>query len=216
MALEQAHIIVGAARLWLGNSTTVQLPTPSASQSMVTALNNATTFWSEVGLTSDGLEAAFEPEYLDVEVDQLLDSAALFKMRMRVNLRTSMTEATLKNLGRALGQADNTYNAGEVGVLPADASGAVKAQLRLPGGSLGEFPVERALAAVGNGPRKIEGTAVSGTPERVYYARRVLSVEAVSHSLKRDEVTVFPVSFRLLPDPTYTGAEYGFIRDRVY
>jgi len=45
-------------------------------------------------------------------------------------------------------------------------------------------------------------------------ARRVLNVEASSHSYRRNEATVFPLSFRLLPDPAFSGAEYGMIVDR--
>jgi hypothetical protein len=206
MALETKNIIVGAARIFLGESTTApnDLPTEDTTKSYVDRLIAATSNWKEVGLTSEGLEISFEPEYLDVEVDQLLDSAGLFKMRMRVNVRTSLTEATLSNLSKVLGQKSTTFIGDQT-------NGDT---LKLPGGSLGEFPVERSFCAVGNGPRGfITGTK---TPERVYYARRAISVEAVSFSTKRDEATVFPVAFRLLPDTTYTGSEYGLIRDRAW
>jgi hypothetical protein len=79
-------------------------------------------------------------------------------------------------------------------------------------GALGSEPVERALVFIGNAPR----AASSGKKrERVYHARRVLNVEASSHSYRRNEATVFPVSFRLLPDPAFSGAEYGIIVDRI-
>jgi hypothetical protein len=205
MALETKNIIVGAARIFLGKSetTVASLPTEDLTKSFATVLQTTgSSDWDEVGLTSEGLEVAFEPEYLDVEVDQLLDSAGLFKMRMRVTVRTSFTEATLANLAKALGQKSTTV---------------VGNDLKLPGGSLGEFPVERSFAAVGNGPRNDTLTASNTkTPERVYYARRAISVEAVTHSLKRDAATVYPVAFRLLPDTTYTGSEYGLIRDRAW
>jgi len=205
MALETKNIIVGAARIFLGKTegSLVSLPTEDLTKSFASILQTTgSATWDEVGLTSEGLEVAFEPEYLDVEVDQLLDSAGLFKMRMRVTVRTSFTEATLANLAKALGQKANTV---------------VVNDLKLPGGSLGEFPVERSFAAVGNGPRNDTLTANNTkTPERVYYARRAISVEAVTHSLKRDAATVYPVAFRLLPDTTYTGSEYGLIRDRAW
>jgi hypothetical protein len=205
MALETKNIIVGAARIFLGKTegSIASLPTEDPTKSFATILQTTgSSTWDEVGLTSEGLEVAFEPEYLDVEVDQLLDSAGLFKMRMRVTVRTSFTEATLANLAKALGQKSTTV---------------VGNDLKLPGGSLGEFPVERSFAAVGNGPRNDTLTASNTkTPERVYYARRAISVEAVTHSLKRDAATVYPVAFRLLPDTTYTGSEYGLIRDRAW
>lgn len=57
--------------------------------------------------------------------------------------------------------------------------------------------------------------------ERVYVARRIIQEQTTAHALKRDAATVFPVSFRALPeaDPNrnYAAAsEYGFIIDRVY
>ena len=205
MALETKNIIVGAARIFLGKTegSVAALPTEDLTKSFATVLQTTgSSTWDEVGLTSEGLEVAFEPEYLDVEVDQLLDSAGLFKMRMRVTVRTSFTEATLANLAKALGSRS---------------SNVVGNDLKLPGGSLGEFPVERSFAAVGNGPRNDTLTASNTkTPERVYYARRAISVEAVTHSLKRDAATVYPVAFRLLPDTSYTGSEYGLIRDRAW
>jgi hypothetical protein len=209
MALETKNIIVGAARIFLGKTenSVASLPTEDTTKSFATILQTTgSSTWDEVGLTSEGLEVAFEPEYLDVEVDQLLDSAGLFKMRMRVTVRTSFTEATLANLAKALGQ--KTSGTGNT---------LIGNDLKLPGGSLGEFPVERSFAAVGNGPRNDTLTASNTkTPERVYYARRAISVEAVTHSLKRDAATVYPVAFRLLPDTTYTGSEYGLIRDRAW
>jgi non-canonical (house-cleaning) NTP pyrophosphatase len=53
--------------------------------------------------------------------------------------------------------------------------------------------------------------------ERVYYARRVLSVQQSQFNLARNAATTFPVTFRLLPsgDSAYAGQEYGKIIDRV-
>jgi hypothetical protein len=68
------------------------------------------------------------------------------------------------------------------------------------------------LIAVGPGPT----TEVTVKTERVYLARRVLSMETVSHALRRNEATVYPVTFRCLPDDDFVGAEYGEILDRVY
>ena len=55
--------------------------------------------------------------------------------------------------------------------------------------------------------------------ERVYVARRVVSMDTTAHGLKRDQATVFPVAFRLLPDDSnaaYGGSEYGLVIDRVW
>jgi hypothetical protein len=92
-------------------------------------------------------------------------------------------------------------------------------QLGISGGSLGVEPIEHEGIFVGPSPRA--WTAASGTSnnngrrrERIYHLRRMLSVESSTHGLKRNEATIFPVTFRLLPG-SVSGAQYGTIRDRV-
>jgi hypothetical protein len=52
------------------------------------------------------------------------------------------------------------------------------------------------------------------TVERVYTAYRALSIENVTVSAKRDEASMFEVSFRLLPEDT--SGSYGKIVDRTF
>lgn len=63
-----------------------------------------------------------------------------------------------------------------------------------------------------------EGSALGSLRERIYIARRVVQMDASTHSLKRDSGVTFPVTFRCLPDDNdvYDGAEYGVVIDRVY
>ena len=81
--------------------------------------------------------------------------------------------------------------------------------LNLSAGDIGECPVERGLVAVGPGTGDC---ADSDNLERVYVAYRALSIENVTVSAKRDEATMFEVSFRLLPNDS---ASYGKIVDRT-
>lgn len=154
--------------------------------------------WKPTGYTQEGLEISYEPDYGDVEVDQLLDSAVVFKQSMRVALNTTLAEATLYNLMLAWGQAATTLT-----------STASDAELDIEGGSLGEAPEERSFIAVGNGAHGRTGSQYS---ERVYHAYRVLNVESSTHGLKRNENTGIPVSFRALPA---NSGLYGKIKDRV-
>ena len=123
---------------------------------------------------------------------------------MQVNLNTTFAEATLENLLFALASSDsNLSEADGVGV------GAGSKELNLSAGDLGECPVERGLVAVGPGT----GDCAAGSSiERVYVAYRALSIENVTVSAKRDEATMFEVSFRLLPNDD---ASYGKIVDRT-
>ena len=115
---------------------------------------------------------------------------------MEVMIATEMSEGTLENTLVVFGQKKATLDSGVLG---------------LAGGALGEAPTERQLIAVGQAP-----TTASPNSERVYYARRVLSVQQSQFSLARTTATTFPVTFRLLPDASYSGSEYGKIIDRTW
>jgi hypothetical protein len=207
MAQNVDNIIQGAAEIYLAPKGTAQPAYPgSTADSQKTSLGT----FASVGYTSEGLDITFEPDYLDVEVDTLLDSAALFKTRQRVTIATSFTEATLENLAFVLGQKTSTVSGAQA------AAGDVKS-ITIDGGSLGSAPEERAFLAIGPGPRDVgAGAGTSQAVERIYYAPRVISVESVSVAVKRNEATMFPVTFRCLPDSGASGAEYGKVVDRLY
>jgi len=211
MAFEAKNIIVGAAPMFLSkkDSTDSTYATVLPEGAVVTAntsiydadtreLKGATLSgaYANVGYTNNGLQITYNPTYGSVTVDQLLDTAKLFKESMEVMLATEFTEATLENVLRVFGQGSAT--------LSNDALG-------LEAGALGQEPTERQLIAVGLAPRN----SANKKRERVYYARRVLSVQQSQFTLARNNPTVFPVTFRLLPDAAYAGAEYGKIIDRV-
>ena len=220
------NIIVGAAKVWISKTDSTQTGGQPQSMPTFTATGSAndylagsgSTNWRDVGYTSEGFEISYEPQYGEVEVDQLLDSARIFKTQLRVMLRTSMNEGTLENVRIAFGQGTATqtnsvYNSSSTranaSTYGADATGTNV--LGLAAGALAEAPVERSLIAVGPAPSQ------SGkSTERVYLARRVLSMETVSHALRRNESTVYPVTFRCLPANGFANAEYGEILDRVW
>jgi hypothetical protein len=81
--------------------------------------------------------------------------------------------------------------------------------LNLSAGDIGECPVERGLVAVGPGTGDC---AIGDQIERIYVAYRALSIENVTVSAKRDEPSMYEVSFRLLPNDS---ASYGKIVDRT-
>jgi len=160
--------------------------------------------YRNVGYTNNGLQVTYNPSYGSVTVDQLLDSAKLFKETMEVQIATEMAEGTLENVLAVFGQRSSTLDT---------TTDAAKKVLGLAGGALGEAPTERQLIAVGQAPT----SAAASATERVYYARRVLSVQQSQFSLARNAASTFPVTFRLLPsgDSAHAGKEYGFIVDRV-
>jgi len=174
--------------------------TTAATGATAPALDTKGAFYRNVGYTNNGLQVTYNPSYGSVTVDQLLDTAKLFKESMEVMIATEMAEGTLENVLAVFGQKSDTLTDSNK-------------KLGIAGGALGEAPTERQLIAVGQAPT----SAAESATERVYYARRVLSVQQSQFSLARNAASTFPVTFRLLPsgDSAHAGQEYGFIVDRV-
>lgn len=219
MAYNARNIIVGAAAVFLTKKDSTDatfapgLPAAVAGTPYEQTLE-ADAAWRHAGYTSEGLELAYEPDYTDVEVDQLLDAAKIFKTSMRASVNTTLVESQLENLLVAWGQgADSLYD-----ITNGDATAPAPAgqEIVISAGELGDEPVERGLAAVGPAPRSADGKV----RERVYFARRCISVDSVSVAARRDEATMFPVAFRLLPVSGVKAPngvitnQYGIIRDR--
>lgn len=205
------NIIVGAAALFVttgGELELTDLPTFKAGQSYADALS-ANTGFKNVGFTTNGIELQFQPDFGEVQVDQLLDSAKLFKQGMQVNLRTAFAEATLENLLVAIAgvNSDRTTTASSKPGIPGGTT--VTETLNLSSGKLGECPVERGLVAIGPGTG--DCTAANGK-ERIFVLHRALSMDSVTVNVKRDTATTFEVSFRLLPNAQ---GSYGKMVDRT-
>lgn len=211
-----ANIIVGAATLFTyenGLLTEDDLPAYQNGKSFRESLQagaDAANDWTStdgfrnVGYTMNGLELQFQPDFGEVQVDQVLDVAKLYKQGMQVNLNTAFAESTLENLLFAIaGSSTDLSDAVGTGL------DAGSKELNLSAGDIGECPVERGLVAVGPGTGDCE---LGSSIERIYFAWRALSIESVTVSAKRDEATMFEVSFRLLPD---NAGSYGKIVDRV-
>ena len=211
------QIIVGAAQLFVSKqgpleynsgsdnytfgSGSVSYPSLSASGSYADKLEADSDNWRNVGYTMNGLEVQFQPDFGEVQVDQLLDVAKLYKQGMQVNMVTAFAEATLENLVVAIATSDSNYD----DVDPDEVT------LNLSAGDLGEVPLERALVAVGPGSGDPNATGADAV-ERVYVANRALSIDSVTVSAKRDTPSMYEVSFRLLPAGN---GSYGKIVDRV-
>jgi hypothetical protein len=158
--------------------------------------------YTNVGYTSNGIELTFQPDFGEVQVDQVLDVARLFKQGMQVSLKTSFAEATLENLLVSVAAQDEDLST----LATATGIGAGSQSFDINSGELGEVPLERGIVAVGPG---------TGDPainkERIYIGYRALSIESVTASAKRDAASMFDVTFRMLP---LDNGMYGKIVDR--
>lgn len=235
---EAKNIIVGAATFYVGPKG-IELNKINVSASADTAQDPAkmvaTSSWYHLGYTQNGVTMNIEPTYGEVVVDQLLDVARLFKSSQRVTVATSLTEGTLENLYVAIGSGVTDFKAtdaatasawvGDGGtgtpetastITGAASANTVAAELVLNGGALGNPPVERSVCFVGPAPAKLSATK---NTERIYIGYRAVSMEAVGVAVQRDNATLFPVNFRMLPSETNAAADgnaaYGKIVDRI-
>jgi hypothetical protein len=185
------------------------------------------------------LEISFAPDFGEVMVDQLLDTAKLFKQGMKVTLKTTLAEATLENLLLAIAGKKSDFGVLNLGTLtetnrletltPVTFATALTTAgvattgtqgsrfLDITSGDLGDYPIERGIVAVGPGTGNLSGQGTddlyANQAERVYVAYRAVSIDSVTVAAKRDSATSFEVSFRLLPD---NNGAYGRIVDRTY
>lgn len=202
------NILVGFGDMYHASQGT-ELPDFASSSTDVRLQDSfdASASWKYAGATQEGIELAYEPDYGEVEVDQLRDAAILFNQTTNVSLNTTLAEATLENLLLAWGLADEFLQ--QVG------DGKVES---FSVGNSPVDPVERSVAFVGKGAPYVDESgeeAVTVRRDRVYLGRRVLSVEGATLNLSRTENTAYPVTFRLLPDPAFRDSEYGVIIDRI-
>ena len=214
---DSKNIIVGAAAMFVSigsefDPDTVVFPDFVEDEQYIDTLTDSgagQALVRNIGFTSNGLELQFQPDFGEVQVDQLLDVAKLFKQGMQVNLNTAFAEATLENLLVAIAAPSADLVTGDLDT-PVD-SGTISAatSLDLTSGAIGECPVERGLVAVGPGTGDCDPDQYV---ERIYVAYRALSIDSVTVSAKRDAASMFEVSFRLLPA---NSGSYGKIVDRT-
>jgi len=152
---------------------------------------------TNVGATQEGASLAWEPDMVDIEVDQFGDAALVVQSKVKVSLKTTLAEATLNNLVVAWG------------LKAADLVTTSVKTLSIPLYSV--YPQEHTVVLVGKAPN----STASVTKTRTYTTYRAIQYSGSEHALNRSENVKFPVDFRILPDGSHTGAEYGTIVDTI-
>lgn len=192
MAVTVSNILVGEAAVKTGASNTAM------------TLNDFDAL-TDVGATTGGVEISWEPDMVDIEIDQYGDAAKVIQSKVKVMVKTTLAEGTLNNLATAWNY-DNTTGGADV---KANNDGANTKTFLF--GSQSVYPFEYALQIVGNAP----GSTASVTKTRKFNTKRAVSFASSMISMKRSEATVFEVSFRVLPVTQDTGYEYGKIIDQI-
>jgi hypothetical protein len=194
MAVTTSNIVVGEATVKTGISN-------------ITMTNSDFDSLTDVGATQGGLEISWEPDMVDIEIDQYGDAAKVIQSKVKVMVKTTLAEGTLNNLATAWSY-DNT-NGGEA--IKANLAGSGANTKTFLFGAQGVYPFEYALQVTGNAP----GSTASVTKTRKFNTKRAVSMTTSMISMKRAEATVFEVSFRILPVTEDTNYEYGKIIDQI-
>lgn len=192
MAVSVSNIVVGEAVVKTGTSNIA----------MTNADFEALT---DVGATNGGVEISWEPDMVDIEIDQYGDAAKVIQSKVKVMVKTTLAEATLNNLATAWSYDNET---GGADILANNDGASTKTLLF---GTQSVNPFEYALQIRGSAP----GTTASVTKTRKFNTKRAVSFTSSMLSMKRAEATMFEVSFRILPVTQDTGYEYGKIIDQT-
>lgn len=193
MSVNVSNIVVGEALVKTGESNT--------------SMNN-TDFdaLTDVGATNGGVEISWEPDMVDIEIDQFGDAAKVIQSKVKVMVKTVLAEATLNNLATAWSYDNDTGGDAIQNNIAGDGANTRTFLF----GAQSVYPYEYALQIVGNAP----GSNASVTKTRKFNTKRVVSFTSSMISMKRAEATMFEVSFRVLPVAGDTGYEYGKIIDQ--
>jgi hypothetical protein len=191
MAVNVSNIVVGEATIQVGDSANA------------TSIGTMDSF-GDIGATQNGVEISWEPDMVDIEIDQFGDAARIVQSKVKVMVKTTLAEATLNNLALAW----NYDSVGATDVIANNDGANTKSFLF---GAQTVFPYEKALVITGTAP----GSSASGIKTRKFYTKRAISMEASTISMKRAEASVFAVGFRILPKVEDTGYEYGKIIDQT-
>lgn len=186
-----ANIVVGEAEVKIGASNT-------------TMTNSDFDSLTSVGGTQGGVEISWEPDMVDIEVDQYGDAAKVIQSKVKVMVKTTLAEATLNNLALAW-----SYDSTGANDVVANNDGANTKTFLF--GVQNVYPYEKAIQILGNAP----GSDAATTKTRKFNTKRAISMESSTISMKRAEATVFAVSFRILPVSSDVGYEYGKIIDQT-
>jgi hypothetical protein len=193
MTVNVANIVVGEASIKLG---------PSANATTIAAMDN----FADVGATQNGVEISWEPDIVDIEIDQYGDAAKLIQSKVKVMVKTTLAEATLNNLAIAWNYDDETGGDD----IKANLAGSPGSTNTFLFGVQNVYPREKGLVVTGSAP----GSAAAAIKSRKFYTKRAVSMESSMISMKRAEATMFTVGFRILPKTEDANYEYGKIIDQ--
>lgn len=134
--------------------------------------------WTDTGGTQDGVQITIDRDFLEMDVDQLVDMPGRRLTKRDTQVKTNLAEPTMLNLALAMNGGTITASAAYQTYDPDDTVAATQ-------------PGYRALLFDGYAPQ----TAAAATMRRRFVVRKVLSIESIESSYKKDDMTLIPVTF---------------------
>lgn len=172
MAVTVTNIIAGPGVLYNGPFGSTE-PTDAT----VNTSPSAST-WTDVGATQDGVTLTVSRDFMEMDVDQLVDMPGRRLTKRDFQVKTNMAEPTMVNLQLAMNGGTITASAAYQTYDPDDTTAATQ-------------PPYKALIFDGYAPQ----TAAAATVRRRFVLRKVLSIEAIASGYQKDKMTLIPVTF---------------------
>jgi hypothetical protein len=171
MSVTATNLIAGPATLYVADFGATE-PTDADIEDVPGAA------WRDVGGTQDGVTLNVNQEFMELEVDQIVDIPARRLTSRDLQIATNFAEGTLENLVAALNGGTVTTGSGTKSYEPTNDNSATQ-------------PTYRAIMLDGWAPQ----TAAGVSNRRRVIVRKVLSIENVETAYKKDEQTLIPVTF---------------------
>ena len=164
-----ANLIQGPGTLYSGTFGAVEPINASVNATP------ATSAWTDIGGTKDGVTINIAREFAELTVDQLVDTPERRLTKRDVSLQTNFAEVTLENLAKLANDTAPETGAGNKAYEPSDS----------------EFdPSPTYLAYI------FDGYAPSGLRRR-FIARKTLATDDLSFAYKKDDQTVYSANLML-------------------
>lgn len=178
MAANVVNLVQGPATVYIGDF--------EADEPLNGEVNNApaASAWTDLGGTTDGCELSINQEYKELEVDQVVDIPGRRLVKRDMSVKTNLAEPTLQNLLYAL----NDANGGALGASGVGYAGTYEPAFT----DSATQPTYRALILHGWAP----GEGAGGqSKRRMVILRKVLSSDNVEFAYKKEDQTVFSVTW---------------------
>lgn len=167
MPVDVTKLIAGPAQMWTATFGTAE-PADSTVNVAVSASG-----WTDAGGTQDGVSVNVNREFMELEVDQIVDVPGRRITKRDVQVVTNMAEPTLENFKLSMNGGTIAASSGYSTYEPDDSNSATQ-------------PSYTAVLLDGWAPQNFKRRVV---------VRKCLSIETIESAYKKDEQFLYPVTW---------------------